>query len=36
MQVRREADGAFVLTYDSTLWTKWLLGAAVVFLAAAG
>ena len=28
----RETDGALLLTYDSTRWTKWLAGGAVVML----
>jgi hypothetical protein len=35
METREDADGTLLLTYDSSLWTKWLIGATVVLLATA-
>jgi hypothetical protein len=35
MQASEEPDGALLLTYDSSLWTKWLIGAALVLLGTA-
>ena len=35
MNVRQEPDGSLLLTYDSTRWTKWLIGATVLTLATA-
>ena len=35
METREDADGSLVLTYDSSRWTKWLIGATLVLLGAA-
>jgi hypothetical protein len=35
MESRQEADGTLLLTYDSTLWTKWLIGATLLLLGTA-
>jgi hypothetical protein len=35
MDVREEPDGTLLLTYDGTVWTKWLIGATVLMLATA-
>ena len=35
MDARQEADGSLLLTYDSSLWTKWLIGATLALLATA-
>ena len=35
MDTREDADGSLVLTYDSSLWTKWLIGATLVLLGTA-
>src|SRR5687767_5223263 len=35
MDTREEADGSLLLTYDSSVWTKWLIGATLVLLGAA-
>ena len=36
MQVTRNtSDGSMLLTYDGTLWSKWLLGVAAIFVATA-
>ena len=32
MDTREDADGSLLLTYDSSLWTKWLIGATLVLL----
>jgi hypothetical protein len=35
MESRQDADGTLLLTYDSTRWTKWLIGATLVLLGTA-
>jgi hypothetical protein len=35
MDAREEPDGALLLTYDSSLWAKWLIGGTLVLLATA-
>jgi hypothetical protein len=35
MTTTEEADGSLLLTYDSTGWTKWLIGATLVMLGTA-
>jgi hypothetical protein len=35
MTTREDADGALLLTYDSSLFTKWLIGATLVLLGTA-
>jgi hypothetical protein len=35
MDTREEADGSLVLTYDSSLWTRWLIGGTLVLLGVA-
>ena len=35
MHTREEPDGSLLLTYDSSLWTKWLIGATLVLLGTA-
>jgi hypothetical protein len=35
MDVREEPDGSLLLTYDSSLWTKWLIGATLLMLGTA-
>lgn len=35
MDTREEADGSLLLTYDSSLWTRWLIGATLVLLGTA-
>jgi hypothetical protein len=35
MNLREQPDGSLVLTYDSSLWTKWLIGATVLMLGTA-
>ena len=35
MDTREEPDGSLLLTYDSSLWTKWLIGATLVLLGTA-
>lgn len=35
MEAREEEDGALLLTYDGSLWTKWLVGATMVLLGTA-
>ena len=35
MNTRQEPDGSLLLTYDSSLWTKWLIGATLVLLGTA-
>ncbi|MBY0496052.1 MAG: hypothetical protein K2Y23_17740 [Cyanobacteria bacterium] len=35
MDAREEADGTLILTCDSSLWTKWLIGATLVLLGTA-
>ena len=35
MDTREEADGSVLLTYDSSWWTRWLIGATLVLLGAA-
>jgi len=35
MDTREDADGSLVLTYDSSLWTKWLIGATLVLIGTA-
>jgi hypothetical protein len=35
MDTREEADGSLLLTYDSSLWPKWLIGATLVLLGTA-
>jgi hypothetical protein len=32
MDTREESDGSLVLTYDSSLWTRWLIGGTLVLL----
>jgi len=36
MDLREDPDGSLLLTYDSSLWAKWLIGATLVLLATAG
>ena len=35
MDLREEVDGALLLTYDSSRWTMWLIGATVLMLVTA-
>jgi hypothetical protein len=35
MEARQEPDGTLWLTYDGTVWTKWLIGATLLMLATA-
>lgn len=35
MESREDADGTLLLTYDSTLWTKWLIAATILLLGTA-
>jgi len=35
MDVRHQPDGSLLLTYDSTRWTKWSIGATLLMLATA-
>jgi hypothetical protein len=35
MDVRQDPDGTLLLTYDSSLWTKWLIGATLLLLGTA-
>ena len=35
METREEPDGSVLLTYDSSLWTRWLIGATVLLLGTA-
>ena len=35
MDTREDADGSLLLTYDSSSWTKWLIGVTLVLLATA-
>jgi hypothetical protein len=35
MDAHQNADGTLLLTYDSSLWTKWLIGATLVLLGTA-
>ena len=35
MDTREDTDGSLVLTYDSSLWTKWLIGATLVLIGTA-
>ena len=35
MDAREEPDGSLLLTYDSSLWTKWLIGATILLLGTA-
>jgi len=35
MELREDPDGSLLITYDSSLWTKWLVGATVLMLGTA-
>ena len=35
MDVRQQPDGSLLLTYDSTRWTKWAIGATLLLLVSA-
>lgn len=35
MDVRHQPDGSLLLTYDTTRWTKWLIGATLLMLGTA-